>query len=147
MTRDELEEKILALENAMNEPCNFHWEVEPKQEAVAEARDAILAAFSTLTAERDALKAELDQRWRAMDTAPKDGTDIHGLLDGEVLTVRWTSPSEFLTDKDQADLSEDALFSDDWFAHDIAYPKRLEGSEVPTAWQPLPAAPAEEAGK
>lgn len=52
------------------------WEQADSLKLSAEAINRILAAFDALTAERDGLKAELEQRWRSMETAPKDGSKV-----------------------------------------------------------------------
>lgn len=84
--------------------------------------------------------------WRPIETAPKDGTEI--LIwreDCGVLIGRYCSANELLsmTDKDRDELDEESLFNKDWWGGDAdggGY--RLQGSEAPTHWMPLPAEPA-----
>jgi hypothetical protein len=99
---------------------------------------------------RDELLASLHQQevpsgWMPIETAPKDGTEI--LIwreDCGVLMGCYCSANELSTmsDKDRDELDEASLFQEDWWGGDAdggGY--RLEGSEVPTHWMPMPAEP------
>jgi len=100
-------------------------------------------ALAALLDEIDALRAELQARqWRPIETAPKDGTEILAWRDdcGQFI-ASYTSPSAFpLTQAELDQTDEETLFAEDWFTQ---WPQalRLEGSECPTAWMPLPPAP------
>jgi len=87
-----------------------------------------------------------DDGWMPIETAPKDGTEIWGYReDSGPLLVRYTSPDAFLTDSELEKLDEESAFAEGWFYADFVDGGRLDGSEVPTHWQRLPSAPAEDA--
>jgi hypothetical protein len=120
MTHNQLEQLVTDLETA-SFVCGSDLSSASARNSRSHYHAAILAAFATLTAERDALRAELDQRWRSMETAPKDGRKVIRIgKSGCVWDVDWDSAQ--------------SVWWDHW-----ANPVR------PIAWQPLPAAP--EAGK
>lgn len=85
--------------------------------------------------------------WQPIDTAPKDGRELLAWReDAGVMLIRWTSPIEFMTtDELEAQSSDDNDWMDkeDWFCSDFICGVRLEGSEVPTHWMPLPAPPGD----
>jgi hypothetical protein len=89
-------------------------------------------------------RAEAEQ-WQPIETAPRDGTAILAWReDCGVLLCRFCDANELRTisDKERDELDEVSLFQCDWWGGDAeggGY--RLEGSEIPTHWQPLPAAP------
>lgn len=80
--------------------------------------------------------------WQAIETAPRDGAEV--LLwreDCGQFIGSYTSGDNFPLTQNEIDMmDEEVLFQKDWFTQ---WPdaRRLEGSEVPTLWQPLPAAP------
>jgi len=82
-------------------------------------------------------------QWQPIDTAPRDGTEILGYrYDCGVILIRWDAPENFLTEKECETLGESAgEYS--WIIADFVCGDRLEGSEVPTHWQPLPPPPTE----
>ena len=71
--------------------------------------------------ERD-LIAATTPAWRPLSTAPKDGTRILGFADGDITTVKWTSPGEYWQLCVCGAYAEDA----EWW---------------PTHWMPLPSDP------
>lgn len=82
--------------------------------------------------------------WQPIETAPKDGTEILGWRkDCGILLVRWTNCESFMTDREmeESGLDDEAIFASDWFCADFVSGGRLEGSEAPTHWMPLPAPP------
>jgi hypothetical protein len=83
--------------------------------------------------------------WQPIETAPKDGTEILAWReDCGVMLARYTCADALstTTDKERDDLDEASLFQEDWFGGDSELGGyRLEGSEVPTRWMPLPAPP------
>jgi hypothetical protein len=80
--------------------------------------------------------------WQPIATAPKDGTEILAWReDCGMLVVKWTCWDEFATDRERDEIDEDSLFKQDWFFADFRGGGRLEGSEVPTLWQPEPPEP------
>lgn len=84
-----------------------------------------------------------DCQWMDIETAPKDGTEILAWREdcGQFI-ASYTSADSFPLTQDEIDaMDEEALSSSDWFTQWPRY-IRLEGSEVPTHWQPLPAPPA-----
>ena len=89
--------------------------------------------------------AAVSEPWQPIDSAPKDGTELIGWRDDcGPLLIRWTSFSELMTDLEieQSGIDEETLFAEDWFYADIVRSGRLEGSEIPTHWMPLPPAPS-----
>lgn len=92
---------------------------------------------AALTAEQQA------HQWQPIETAPKDGTEIIGWRkDCGPILVRWTSCDAFCTEAELEELNEEEAFTQDWFYADFVAGGRLEGSEVPTHWMPLPGDPA-----
>ena len=82
--------------------------------------------------------------WQPIETAPKDGSEIIAWRsDYDCLLVRWGCVGEFMTEREieQWDLDEDSLYQEDWFCADFITGSRLEGSEIPTHWMPLPEPP------
>ena len=106
--------------------------------------------FDNIQIERNIFKEALrlaregmeDDGWMPIETAPKDGTEIWGYReDSGPLLVRYTSPDAFLTDSELEKLDEESAFAEGWFYADFVDGGRLDGSEVPTHWQPLPPPP------
>ena len=79
-------------------------------------------------------------------TAPKDGTEILAWRkDCGWFIASFTSCSAFPLSQSEIDeLDEETLFKEDWFTQ---WPQalRLEGSEEPTHWMPLPPPPSDRA--
>lgn len=95
----------------------------------------------------DALAARAPQ-WLPIEQAPKDGTELLGWReDCGVMIIRWTAPTHFMTtnecERALADdpRAEEWLEAEDWFCADFNVGCRLDGSEAPTKFMPLPAAP------
>lgn len=88
--------------------------------------------------------------WLPMEIAPKDGREILAWRrDLGVLLVQWTSMVEFMSDREieESGLDEVTTETEDWFFADFVAGGRLEGSEAPTHWMPLPDGPQREAGE
>jgi hypothetical protein len=87
-------------------------------------------------------------QWQPIETAPRDGTEVLGFRgDAGVFVMRWIAPVDFLTERELADPhGEDRDWEEepDWFYADFIQGGRLDGTEAPTHWMPLPAAPAGE---
>jgi diadenosine tetraphosphatase ApaH/serine/threonine PP2A family protein phosphatase len=81
---------------------------------------------------------------KLIEKAPKDGTEILAWHKHRGWFIAsHTSPSGFpLTQKEIDEMDEETLFASDWFTQWPAA-ERLEGSEVPTHWLPLPPYPDE----
>lgn len=80
--------------------------------------------------------------WLPIESAPKDGTEILAWREdcGQFI-ARYTSADAFPMTQAELDTYDEAtLFAKDWFTQ---WPQaiRLEGSEIPTLWQPMPADP------
>lgn len=80
--------------------------------------------------------------WLPIESAPKDGTEILAWREdcGQFI-ASYTSADAFPLTQAELDAYDEAtLFAKDWFTQ---WPDatRLDGSEVPTLWQPLPADP------
>lgn len=86
----------------------------------------------------------MTQQWKPIESAPKDGTEILAWRsDCGQFIASYTSADAFPMTQDELDAwDEETLFAKDWFTQ---WPDatRLEGSEVPTLWQPLPADPCQ----
>ncbi|MDX3986888.1 MAG: hypothetical protein QHC88_16695 [Achromobacter sp.] len=80
--------------------------------------------------------------WLDIASAPKDGTEILAWRhDCGQFIASYTSADSFPMTQDELDAyDEETLFAKDWFTQ---WPQalRLEGSEAPTLWQPMPADP------
>lgn len=82
------------------------------------------------------------REWQPIDTAPKDGTEVLAWREdcGQFIAL-YTSPDSFPFTEAEIDLMEESwLFQKDWFTQWPAS-QRLEGTEVPTHWMPLPTPP------
>lgn len=111
-----------------------------------EAAKAILPIFDkeTLQYAAEILAEHFPDGWRPIAEAPRDGTEILGWRnDCGIILIRWTSPEAFCTEKELEDMGEDSASKEDWFCADFATGCRLEGSEAPTHFQPLPEPPKE----
>lgn len=82
--------------------------------------------------------------WQDISTAPQDGTEVLCWReDCGPFIAKYTSVDSFpLTQAEIDAMDEESLFHKDWFTQ---WPQafRLDGSEAPTHWMPLPAAPGE----
>ncbi|KAK54008.1 hypothetical protein [Bordetella bronchiseptica] len=87
--------------------------------------------------------AAVRSAWMPIESAPKDGTEILAWRhDCGQFIASYTSADAFPMTQDELDaMDEETLFAKDWFTQ---WPDatRLDGSEAPTHWQPLPAAPS-----
>ena len=86
-------------------------------------------------------KLEQATRWNSIESAPKDGTEIFGWReDCGHLLIRWDCAESFLTESEieAGGWNDDNLFQEDWFCADFVSGSRLDGSEAPTHWMPLP---------
>ena len=82
--------------------------------------------------------------WQPIETAPKDGTELIGWRDDcGVILIRWTSCDAFMSEREieSSRMDEETLFQQDWFCADFIAGCRLDGSETPTHWMPLPPPP------
>jgi hypothetical protein len=108
-------------------------------ERVSVPRDEWRTLYAALSVQADGGNAV---GWMPIETAPKDGAEILGWREdcGPIL-IRYTSCDAFLTQREIEEMDEETLFQQDWFAADFIRGSRLEGSELPTHWMPLPPAP------
>jgi len=80
--------------------------------------------------------------WREIETAPKDGTEILVWReDCGILLARWDVPENFLTESECEKMGAESAEQYDWFYADFVEGGRLDGSEIPTHWMPLPFMP------
>ena len=88
-------------------------------------------------------------KWRPIETAPKDGTEILvvSTTGGTgVMLCRWIALQDFITTEEAesfADqgMSESSLEEPDWFYADFSHGDRLAPDCYPTHWLPLPPPP------
>ena len=81
-------------------------------------------------------------QWQPIETAPKEIELLGWREDCGVLLIMHTSYDRFASESECKEFDEATLFSKDWFGTAIpGWGERLEGSEIPTHWMPLPAAP------
>ena len=110
----------------------------------------LMEDYAAFTSASTDTKSAPESGWRPIETAPKDGTEV--LLwreDCGVMIGCYTSPDAFLsqqeidrTCREHPEESDDWLFQEDWFGGSWQEGGwRLEGSEVPTHWMPLPPPP------
>lgn len=122
-----------------------------RAEALAKALDGLLSdsgrdfiKSSLWDNARAALEAYRSQPsgWRPMSSPPPDGTEVLAWReDCGAFIASYTSPDAFpLTQEEIHATDEETLFAKDWFTQ---WPQaiRLDGSETPTLWQPLPPLP------
>ncbi|WP_210339354.1 hypothetical protein [Ochrobactrum sp. Q0168] len=108
----------------------------------------VLAAIRALhpVADKPSDDGAQGEGWLPFDhpNTPRDGTEILAWRkDCGQFIASYTSCSAFPVSEAELDLlDEETLFKEDWFTQ---WPQalRLEGSEVPTHWRPLPSAPSE----
>jgi hypothetical protein len=104
--------------------------------------DSNLELFNAYTRLR-ARAAEMERalQWRPIEEAPRDGTEIDVWReDAGVIRARWTSLSEFLTDKEMEQYTLEYIDEPGWFFADFVSGGRLDDGD-PTHFRPLPPAP------
>ena len=55
--------------------------------------------------------------------------------------IRYAAHIDFLTESELEEIGEEAAEAADWFYADFVQGGRLEGSEAPTHWMPVPDGP------
>ena len=82
---------------------------------------------------------EREMAWHNISTAPLDGTEVLGYREdcGEFI-MRYTAPIDFCTDSELENLDEHSAEAYDWFFADFVSGGRLDGTEAPTHWLPIP---------
>lgn len=80
--------------------------------------------------------------WQPIETAPKETELLGWRADCGVMLIVYTSFDRFATEQECEETDEETLFKKDWFGSVLQCGlERLEGSEKPTHWMPLPADP------
>jgi len=99
-------------------------------------------AWRTWQAARRELLARQVPEWLPIETAPKETEVLGWREDCGAMLMMHTSYDRFATDRECDEIDEGTLFLKDWFGSGIPWGMvRLEGSEIPTHWMPLPADP------
>lgn len=81
-------------------------------------------------------------QWQPIETAPNEMELLGWREDCGLLLVMHTSFDRFASERECDETDEETLFQKDWFGSAIPGGfERLEGSQAPTHWMPLPAAP------
>lgn len=81
-------------------------------------------------------------QWQPIETAPKEMELLGWREDCGPLLVMHTSFDRFASEHECDETDEETLFQKDWFGSAIPGGfERLEGSQTPTHWMPIPAAP------
>lgn len=115
-----------------------------------EASKATVEFFGGVAIPLTATTKPVPMTWQPIETAPKDGTELIGWRDDcGVILIRWTSCDAFMSEREieSSRMDEETLFQQDWFCADFIAGCRLDGSETPTHWMPLPPAPAMRKGQ
>ena len=82
--------------------------------------------------------------WQDISTAPRDGSEVLGWReDCGIMLIRYMAMYDFMTETEIGDCEDESASQNDWWAADFVTGCRLEGTEVPTHWQPLPEPPKE----
>lgn len=82
--------------------------------------------------------------WRPIAEAPRDGTEMWGYReDCGTFLMRWTCAADFLTEKELKGWNEEDAQCYAWFYADFIHGGRLEGSEAPAHFMPLPPPPGQ----
>ena len=82
--------------------------------------------------------------WRLVDgDTPRNGTEILAYRPDAGQFIAWFGSCELLgwTDAEIEAVDEDTFFFESWWTNTTSGACRLEGSEVPTRWMPLPEDP------
>ncbi|WP_186263329.1 hypothetical protein [Burkholderia gladioli] len=83
-------------------------------------------------------------QWQPIETAPKETELLGWRADCGVMLIVYTSFDRFATDQECEETDEVTLFQKDWFGSVLQCGlERLEGSEKPTHWMPLPVDPTD----
>lgn len=80
--------------------------------------------------------------WKTIDTAPQDGTEILGWRnDAGVMLMRYVCPAQFLEEDAIEEMDDEDAYSEGWFCADFPECERIDESEWPTHWMPIPEGP------
>jgi hypothetical protein len=80
--------------------------------------------------------------WQPIETAPKDGTEILAWReDCGVFLARYGCMYDFLTESEMSEYEDETCSQKDWWSADFITGCRLDLSEDPTHWQPVPSGP------
>lgn len=89
-----------------------------------------------------ALQPDEETGWRPIESAPRDGTEVLiWRADCGAMIGRYAALQDFLSDRECEEMGPEAAEKEDWFGGDSINNWRLDGSETPTHWQPLPPPP------
>jgi hypothetical protein len=149
--REALEYYInVALEDNPNLPAQKYRDALTALSAIEDDIQRMKGEIGQLVIERETALQELKAReWQDISTAPRDGTTVFVWTGNAEFPMRheatWRVPTEseyWVNGSSEPNFTEGGTFGPEegWF-DECGYTHKLQGSELPTHWQPMPNKP------